>query len=322
MSLSDPLLSAYLIRPVNEAAVERVFQSKLGTEDERQDPMPAIVAADDPKLLYIWGGNHRLCMYHRLVEAKKLPANHPVEVRILNGHMFQPGDTATTPIDKGVDPVPWQRLLAEAASHNATTQNVVKVTSLTKAWELYKMILAAGGDAPTAPTAFVKFYKEKFGVNIPGAWKERLRNGKTQYTLEDGWLDTYNFVRLWENSPAVWKGVSQHIAACSVPECTIAVRNLFSGSRKATEDATCLMKDPSWKPQDQYVVKALLNACCAGEPRTVVFGKKAAGGAARAPDDYCKAAEYTKCITASVRTHMHKVCLPHFAIANTNAHFS
>jgi hypothetical protein len=56
-------------------------------------------------------------------------------------------------------------------------------------------------------------------------------------------------------------------------------------------------------------VKALLNACCAGEPRTVVFGKKAAGGVARAPDDYCKAAEYTKCITASVRAHMHKVCL-------------
>lgn len=86
------------------------------------------------------------------------------------------------------------------------------------------------------------------------------------------------------------------------------MRHFFAGSRKAVDDPTCLMKDPSWTAQDQYVVKALINACCAGEPRSVVYAKEDANKP-RTPDDYCKPAGYTRYVTAKVRKHMHKVCL-------------
>lgn len=199
----SPVSIEYLIRPVNESAVDCVFTSKLGTGEKRQDPLPVIKDADNHKELFVLGGNYRLHKYKQLVESKAIPPDYRVEIRLYNQHTFRPGDKYTTPLEPALKPLPWQFLLTEAAYHNNTSQNVVKVSGLTKAWEVYKLILAAP-EAPLAPTKFAKYYQEEFGVTIPGAWKEKNRSGKaTGYSLEDAWLETYHWVKLWQDSEVV-----------------------------------------------------------------------------------------------------------------------
>lgn len=299
------------MRPINKVASATIFSGKLATELERQDPLPCIRDSEDQSKFWLLGGNHRVDMYRSLIamDPKERPPgtiniddNYEIEYRVIRDYVFSLRDRAPKAISPDGRPISWEVLRAEASAHNVAAQTHVKTTTLTLVMEIHKSLEFYKDKTFRTPTAFLKQWELDNHQRHHGGWSNRLATDTT-YKVDETWAHCWQFAHRWHSVPLVWDCIWRHLKECSrVNECSINIGHLWEGKKKATDEASALLKHNSWDPlRDKFIIPMLINSCCSGEPN---YHDPQSD---RQPKDFSKFFELQKFLTAPVRISMHQV---------------